>query len=81
MTERQSAPSAPDFLESLLELILARPVSVVIGALGALILGLFSLWRLPVSLLPTLERPRLEITARDRERSRDELEAQVARPL
>ncbi|MEM6797389.1 MAG: efflux RND transporter permease subunit, partial [Acidobacteriota bacterium] len=40
-----------------------------------------SLWRLPVSLLPTLERPRLEITARDRERSRDELEAQVARPL
>ena len=40
-----------------------RPVSTLLGALTVVVLGVFSLLRLPVSLLPALERPRLEITA------------------
>ncbi|MEM1180623.1 MAG: efflux RND transporter permease subunit, partial [Acidobacteriota bacterium] len=61
--------------------VLARPVSVSIAALGLVVLGLFSLWRLPVSLLPTLERPSLRIHAVDADRSRSELLTQVVLPL
>ena len=43
-----------------------RPVSTLIGAVTLVVLGTFSLLRLPVSLLPELERPRLEISHRRR---------------
>ena len=40
-----------------------RPVSTLLGAAALVVLGAFSLLRLPVSLLPALERPSLLITA------------------
>ncbi len=58
-----------------------RPVSVSIGALTLVLLGFFSLLRLPVSLLPTLERPRLVVTVRDADLAREELVRRVVEPL
>ena len=41
----------------------SRPVSTGIGAATLVVLGLVSLSRLPVALLPELERPAIVITA------------------
>ncbi|MEM8995999.1 MAG: efflux RND transporter permease subunit, partial [Acidobacteriota bacterium] len=76
-TQGRTAAPAPGALD----VVLARPVSVSIAALGLVLLGLFSLQRLPVSLLPTLERPSLRIHAVDTERSRSELLTQLVLPL
>ena len=61
--------------------ILSRPTSVAIAALTLVILGFFSLLRLPVSLLPTLERPRLVVSVRDADAAREDLVRRVAQPL
>ena len=61
--------------------LLRRPVSITIATLALVVIGLFSLARLPVSLLPTLERPRLVVVAQDAQMSRDELRRQVVEPL
>lgn len=58
-----------------------RPVSTLLGALTVVVLGVFSLLRLPVSLLPSLERPGLEITATAPGSAREELLERVTRPL
>jgi HAE1 family hydrophobic/amphiphilic exporter-1 len=58
-----------------------RPVSTLLGALTVVVLGVFSLLRLPVSLLPALERPGLTITATAPDRSREELLEGITRPL
>ena len=58
-----------------------RPVSTLIGALTLVVLGAFSLFRLPVSLLPELERPRLVITADAPGSAREEVLERVTRPL
>jgi HAE1 family hydrophobic/amphiphilic exporter-1 len=58
-----------------------RPVSTLIGALTLVVLGTVSLLRLPVSLLPTLERPRLDITVTAAGRSREEVLDRFTRPL
>ncbi len=65
----------------MLRAVIDRPISVGVAALALVVLGFFSLLRLPVSLLPTLERPRLTISVSDTERSREELVQQVAEPL
>ena len=58
-----------------------RPVSTLLGALTVVVLGVFSLLRLPVSLLPALERPALEITATAPGSAREEVLERVTRPL
>jgi HAE1 family hydrophobic/amphiphilic exporter-1 len=58
-----------------------RPVSTLLGALTVVVLGVFSLLRLPVSLLPSLERPGLTITATAPDSAREELLEGVTRPL
>ncbi len=65
----------------MLRAVIGRPVSVAVATLTLVILGFFSLLRLPVSLLPTLERPRLVVTVRAAEASREELVRRVVRPL
>ncbi len=65
----------------MLRQVLERPVSVSIGALTLVILGFFSLLRLPVSLLPTLERPRLVVAVHDADMAREELVSRLAEPL
>jgi HAE1 family hydrophobic/amphiphilic exporter-1 len=61
-----------------------RPVSTLIGAATLVVLGTFSLLRLPVSLLPALERPALEISV-DGDRlggqAREEVLETLTRPL
>jgi len=47
-----------------------RPISTLIGAFTLVVLGTFSLLRLPVSLLPSVERPSLEVTVTVEGRSR-----------
>lgn len=46
---------------SLFESLIRRPVSVLIGTATLVVLGVVAAARLPVALLPTLERPRLEV--------------------
>jgi HAE1 family hydrophobic/amphiphilic exporter-1 len=58
-----------------------RPVSTLLGASTLVVLGAFSLLRLPVSLLPALERPSLEITATAPGSAREEVLERVTRPL
>lgn len=58
-----------------------RPVSTLIAASALVVLGTFSLFRLPVSLLPSVERPGLEITATAEGRARDEVLDRITRPL
>jgi HAE1 family hydrophobic/amphiphilic exporter-1 len=61
-----------------------RPVSTLIGAATLVVLGTFSLLRLPVSLLPQLERPALEIEVggdRLEGRAREEILESLTRPL
>jgi len=58
-----------------------RPVSTLLGAAALVVLGIFSLLRLPVSLLPSLERPSLEITASAPGSAREEMLERVTRPL
>ncbi len=58
-----------------------RPVSTLLGALTVVVLGVFSLLRLPVALLPALERPGLEITATAPGSGREEVLARITRPL
>jgi HAE1 family hydrophobic/amphiphilic exporter-1 len=58
-----------------------RPVSTLLGALTVVVLGVFSLLRLPISLLPSLERPGLTITATAPDSAREELLEGVTRPL
>ena len=65
----------------MLRAIIERPVSVAIATLTLVMIGFFSLLKLPVSLLPTLERPRLIVTVLDADRSREDLARHVAEPL
>ncbi len=58
-----------------------RPVSTLLGAAALAVLGVFSLLRLPVSLLPALERPSLLITATAPGSAREEMLERVTRPL
>ncbi|HWM93645.1 MAG TPA: efflux RND transporter permease subunit [Thermoanaerobaculia bacterium] len=58
-----------------------RPVSTLIGAVTLVVLGTFSLFRLPVSLLPELERPRLEISIAAEGRAREEVIDRLTRPV
>lgn len=58
-----------------------RPVSTLLGAAALGVLGVFSLLRLPVSLLPALERPSLVITATAPGSAREEMLERVTRPL
>ena len=58
-----------------------RPVSTLIGAVTLVVLGTFSLLRLPVSLLPQLERPRLEISMAAEGRAREEVLDRLTRPV
>ncbi len=65
----------------MIRLAVERPISTLIGALTLVVLGTFSLLRLPVSLLPSVERPSLEVTVAAEGRSREEVLDQVTRPL
>ncbi|HSS51048.1 MAG TPA: efflux RND transporter permease subunit, partial [Thermoanaerobaculia bacterium] len=58
-----------------------RPVSTLLGALTVVVLGVFSLLRLPVSLLPALERPSLTIIATAPGTAREQVLETVTRPL
>ncbi|HXU46439.1 MAG TPA: efflux RND transporter permease subunit [Thermoanaerobaculia bacterium] len=58
-----------------------RPISTLIGASTLVVLGTVSLLRLPVSLLPALERPRLDVTVTAAGRSREEVLDRFTLPL
>ncbi|MES1243317.1 MAG: efflux RND transporter permease subunit, partial [Acidobacteriota bacterium] len=58
-----------------------RPVSTLIGAATLVVLGTFALLRLPVSLLPELERPALEIQVGADGRAREEILESLTRPV
>lgn len=60
---------------------LARPVSTLIAAATLVTVGVFSLYHLPISFLPEIQRPRLELTLRAEGRSQEELLHGLTIPL
>lgn len=65
----------------MIEQVLRRPVSVAVATVAMCALGVFSLLELPLSLLPSVERPKLVIEARADAASRDELLHEVTAPI
>ncbi|HEV7427769.1 MAG TPA: efflux RND transporter permease subunit [Thermoanaerobaculia bacterium] len=65
----------------MIEQILRRPVSVIVATIALAALGGFALLKLPLSLLPQIERPSLVVTAKAASASRDELLQQVTAPI
>jgi len=65
----------------LLAVLLARPFSLAIFVFTLVVLGIFSLFRLPVALLPSLERPHLDIELEGRRLSRDQWLEEIVEPL
>lgn len=65
----------------MIEQIVRRPVSVAVATLAMCALGIFSLLELPLSLLPSIERPKLVVEARADASSRDELLHEVTGPI
>ena len=70
-----------DLAAAVLRVLLARPVAVAIFVTTLVVLGFFSLLRLPVALLPALERPRIEISLEARELERQQWLEEVIEPL
>jgi HAE1 family hydrophobic/amphiphilic exporter-1 len=64
-----------------IEEILRRPVSVIVATIALAALGTFALLKLPLSLLPQIERPSLVVTAKAASTPRDELLQQVTAPI
>ena len=65
----------------MIEEIVRRPVSVVVGTIALAVLGVFALLKLPLSLLPQIERPALVIVAKAAASARDELLHDVTIPI
>jgi HAE1 family hydrophobic/amphiphilic exporter-1 len=64
-----------------MEQILRRPVSVIVATVALAALGVFALLKLPLALLPQIERPSLVVTAKAAASSRDELLHEVTSPI
>ncbi|HVT04661.1 MAG TPA: efflux RND transporter permease subunit [Thermoanaerobaculia bacterium] len=69
------------FSQRMIRAALARPTSTLVAAFTLAAVGLCSLLKLPVSLLPALEKPRLIVTARAAGHSREEIVQQLTEPL
>ena len=65
----------------MIEGILRRPLSVIVATIAFAALGAFALSKLPLALLPQIERPTLVIVAKAAARSRDELVHDVTTPI
>ena len=65
----------------MIDAILRRPVSVFVATAALCALGLFSLAKLPLSLLPSIERPKLIVIAKADARSREEMLHGVTQPI
>lgn len=65
----------------MIEQLLRRPVSVMVATVAVCALGAMSLLELPLSLLPSVERPRLVVEATAAAASRDELLNEVTGPI
>ena len=65
----------------MIESIVRRPVSVIVATLAVSTLGLFSLFKPPLSALPAIERPSLIITAESASASRDEMLHELTEPI
>lgn len=65
----------------MIEGILRRPTSVIVATVAVAALGVFSLLKLPLALLPAIERPSLTIVAKAAGSSRDALVHDVTAPI
>jgi HAE1 family hydrophobic/amphiphilic exporter-1 len=65
----------------MIEEIVRRPTSVIVATIAVAALGVFSLLKLPLALLPSIERPSLTIVARAAAAGRDEIVHEVTAPI
>ena len=56
------------------------PIGVIVIAIFVTLLGLLSLWRLPLQLFPDIERPELSIQTNWRAASPEEVESELLEP-
>ncbi|MCW9016902.1 MAG: efflux RND transporter permease subunit, partial [Kangiellaceae bacterium] len=59
---------------------LKNPASVAVGVTLILLIGIFSLTKLPVQLFPDIERPRIAIQTQWRAASPSEIESEIIEP-
>ena len=57
------------------------PIGVIVIAIFVTLLGLLSLWRLPLQLFPDIKRPELSIQTNWRTASPEEVESELLEPL
>ncbi len=82
--ENDPAPPGPPLegpVRRLVSACLERPTAVTIASLALVALGALSLLRLPVALLPQLERPALVVLLEDPEAGREDLLLRAVEPL
>jgi HAE1 family hydrophobic/amphiphilic exporter-1 len=65
----------------MIEEIVRRPTSVIVATIAVAALGVFSLLKLPLALLPSIERPSLTIVAKASAAGRDEIVHEVTAPI
>ncbi len=65
----------------MIRLALERRISTAIACIAFVALGTFSLLRLPVALLPTVERPRFVVDIKSPDRSLDQLTTGLVEPI
>src|SRR5258708_31608885 len=65
----------------MIEKLIRRPTSVIVATIAVAALGVFSLLKLPLALLPAIERPSLTIVPKAAASSRDELVHDVTAPI
>jgi HAE1 family hydrophobic/amphiphilic exporter-1 len=65
----------------MIEEIVRRPTSVIVATIAVAALGVFSLLKLPLALLPSIERPSLTIVAKAAAAGRDEIVHEVTAPI
>jgi multidrug efflux pump subunit AcrB len=59
---------------------LGNPVAVIVGILLVVLFGVISLLRMPVQMIPNVERPLIEISTTWRAAAPEEVEAEIVEP-
>jgi multidrug efflux pump subunit AcrB len=59
---------------------IANPVAVIVGIIMVLMFGSIALLRMPVQMIPNVERPLIEISTRWRAAAPEEVEAEIVEP-
>jgi multidrug efflux pump subunit AcrB len=69
-----------ELMSPLTRIAVANPVGVAVGVILAVIFGLISLVRLPIQMIPEVERPRISVSTQWRAAAPEEVESEIIEP-